>query len=209
MQTFVFNKVINRSVFKVIMGEFDLMLSFVSILFGIGYSKLLNAVPYVFSKNEKTSILYQLFFIYTFAAGIVHFWGFTNAIGNQDYNFNYFLCDVSLACFFYALCAFVSPSNFETINSWKEYFLKIRSKIWLCQILMVINKMLLVQFTMKDEALMNEVILVVIIPWFTISCFGFFVKNITTQYILTVVSLIHTGIAIFATALQDVSGLTS
>ena len=140
------------------MGEFDLMLSFVSILFGIGYSKLLNAVSYVFSKNEKTSILYQLFFVYTFAAGIVHFWGFTNAIGNQDYNFNYFLCDVSLACFFYALCAFVSPSNFETINSWKEYFLKIRSKIWLCQILMVINKMLLVQFTMKDEALMNEVI---------------------------------------------------
>ena len=191
------------------MGEFDLMLSFVSILFGIGYSKLLNTVPYVFSKNEKTSILYQLFFVYTFAAGIVHFWGFTNAIGNQDYNFNYFLCDVSLACFFYALCAFVSPSNFETINSWKEYFLKIRSKIWLCQILMVINKMLLVQFTMKDEALMNEVILVVIIPWFTISCFGFFVKNITTQYILTVISLIHTGIAIFATALQDVSGLTS
>ena len=44
------------------------------------------------------------------------------------------------------------------INSWKEYFLKIRSKIWLCQILMVINKMLLVQFTMKDEALMNEII---------------------------------------------------
>ena len=43
------------------MGEFDLMLSFVSILFGIGYSKLLNIVPYVFSKNEKTSILYQLF----------------------------------------------------------------------------------------------------------------------------------------------------
>ena len=82
------------------MGEFDLMLSFVSILFGIGYSKLLNAVPYVFSKNEKTSILYQLFFVYTFAAGIVHFWGFTNAIGNQDYNFNYFLCDVSFACFF-------------------------------------------------------------------------------------------------------------
>ena len=190
------------------MGEFDLMLSFVSILFGIGYSKLLNIVPYVFSKNEKTSILYQLFFVYTFAAGIVHFWGFTNAIGNQDYNFNYFLCDVSFACFFYALCAFVSPSNFEKINSWKEYFLKIRSKIWLCQILMVINKMLLVQ-TVKDEALMNEVILVVIIPWFTISCFGFFVKNITAQYILTVISLIHTGIAIFATALQDVSGLTS
>ena len=54
------------------MGEFDLMLSFVSILFGIGYSKLLNAVPYVFSKNEKTSILYQLFSVYTFAAGIVH-----------------------------------------------------------------------------------------------------------------------------------------
>ena len=73
---------------------------------------------------------------------------------------------------------------------------------------MVINKMLLVQ-TVKDEALMNEVILVVIIPWFTISCFGFFVKNITTQYILTAISLIHTGIAIFATALQDVSGLTS
>ena len=190
------------------MGEFDLMLSFVSILFGIGYSKLLNAVPYVFSKNEKTSILYQLFFVYTFAAGIVHFWGFTNAIGNEDYNFNYFLCDVSFACFFYALCAFVSPSNFEIINSWKEYFLKIRSKLWLCQILMVINKILLVQ-TVKDEALMNEVILVVIIPWFTISCFGFFVKNITTQYILTVISLIHTGIAIFATALQDVSGLTS
>ena len=115
---------------------------------------------------------------------------------------------MSFACFFYALCAFVSPSNFETINSWKEYFLKIRSKIWLCQILMVINKMLLVQ-TVKDEALMNEVILVVIIPWFTISCFGFFFKNITAQYILTVISLIHTGIAIFATALQDVSGLTS
>ena len=115
---------------------------------------------------------------------------------------------MSFACLFYALCAFVSPSNFEIINSWKEYFLKIRSKIWLCQILMVINKILLVQ-TVKDEALMNEVILVVIIPWFTISCFGFFVKNITTQYILTVISLIHTGIAIFATALQDVSGLTS
>ena len=73
---------------------------------------------------------------------------------------------------------------------------------------MVMNKMLLVH-TVKDESLINEIILVVIMPWFTISCFGFFVKNITTQYILTVISLIHTGIAIFATALQDVSGLTN
>ena len=38
------------------MGVFDLMLSFVAILFGIGYSKLLNIVPNVFSKNERFRI---------------------------------------------------------------------------------------------------------------------------------------------------------
>ena len=35
-----------------VVGVFDLMLSFVAILFGIGYSKLLNIVPNVFSKNR-------------------------------------------------------------------------------------------------------------------------------------------------------------
>ena len=58
------------------MGVFDLMLSFVAILFGIGYSKLLNIVPNVFSKNEKSNLTFQLFYIYVFFAGIFHFWGF-------------------------------------------------------------------------------------------------------------------------------------
>ena len=53
---------------EVVVGVFDLMLSFVAILFGIGYSKLLNIVPNVFSKNEKSNLTFQLFYIYVFFA---------------------------------------------------------------------------------------------------------------------------------------------
>ena len=51
------------------MGVFDLMLSFVAILFGIGYSKLLNIVPNVFSKSEKSNLTFQLFYIMYFLLG--------------------------------------------------------------------------------------------------------------------------------------------
>ena len=75
------------------MGVFDLTLSFVAILFGIGYSKLLNIVPSVFSKNGKSSLTFQLFYIYIFFAGLLHFWGFTNNLGIENYDFGLFFLE--------------------------------------------------------------------------------------------------------------------
>ena len=125
------------------MGVFDLMLSFVAILFGIGYTRLLNIVPDVFSKNEKSNLTFQLFYIYVFFAGILHFWGFTNNLGIENYDFVLFCLDVILSCTIYALCALTCPINVEKIESWRNHYIKVRSKVWICQFLLIANKALL------------------------------------------------------------------
>ena len=124
------------------MGVFDLMLSFVAILFGIGYTRLLNIVPDVFSKNEKSNLTFQLFYIYVFFAGILHFWGFTSNLGIENYDFVLFCLDVILSCTIYALCALTCPINVEKIESWRDHYIKVRSKVWFCQFLLIANKAL-------------------------------------------------------------------
>ncbi len=121
------------------LGVFDLMLSFVAILFGIGYTRLLNIVPDVFSKNEKSNLTFQLFYIYVFFAGILHFWGFTSNLGIENYDFVLFCLDVILSCTIYALCALTCPNNVEKIESWRDHYIKVRSKVWICQFLLIAN----------------------------------------------------------------------
>ena len=191
------------------MGVFDLMLSFVAILFGIGYTRLLNIVPDVFSKNEKSNLTFQLFYIYVFFAGILHFWGFTSNLGIENYDFVLFCLDVILSCTIYALCALTCPINVEKIESWRDHYIKVRSKVWICQFLLIANKALLGVIVPQNEDQQFVTFIVVILPWFTFSCLGFFFKNMTIQFITILLSLAHTTMAAFATLLSDASGLTN
>ena len=191
-----------------ILGVFDLMLSFVAILFGIGYSKLLNIVPSVFSKNEKSSLTFQLFYIYIFFAGILHFWGFTSNLGIENYDFSLFFLDVILGCTFYALCTLTCPNNEVKINSWRDHYIKVRSKVWFCQFLLIANKTILGIIIPQNEEQQFVGYVVVILPWFVFSCLGYFFKNMKIQFITILLSLAHTAMAAFATLLSDVSGLT-
>ena len=194
---------------EVVVGVFDLMLSFVAILFGIGYSKLLNIVPNVFSKNEKSNLTFQLFYIYVFFAGIFHFWGFTNNLGIENYGFGHFFLDVIFSCTIYALCALTCPTNLEKIDSWRDHFIKVRSKVWFCQFLLIANKALLGVIVPQNEDQQFVTYIVVLLPWFIFSCLGFFFKNMTIQLITILLSLAHTTIGAFATLLSDASGLTN
>ena len=191
------------------MGVFDLMLSFVAILFGIGYTRLLNIVPDVFSKNEKSNLTFQLFYIYVFFAGILHFWGFTSNLGIENYDFVLFCLDVILSCTIYALCALTCPINVEKIESWRDHYIKIRSKVWICQFLLIANKALLGVIVPQNEDQQFVTFIVVLLPWFTFSCLGFFFKNMTIQFITILLSLAHTTMAAFATLLSEASGLTN
>ena len=191
------------------MGVFDLMLSFVAILFGIGYTRLLNIVPDVFSKNEKSNLTFQLFYIYVFFAGILHFWGFTSNLGIENYDFVLFCLDVILSCTIYALCALTCPINVEKIESWRDHYIKVRSKVWICQFLLIANKALLGVIVPQNEDQQFVAYIVVLLPWFTFSCLGFFFKNMTIQFITILLSLAHTTMAAFATLLSDASGLTN
>ena len=192
-----------------ILGVFDLTLSFVAILFGIGYSKLLNIVPSVFSKNEKSSLTFQLFYIYIFFAGILHFWGFTSNLGIENYDFVLFCLDVILSCTIYALCALTCPINVEKIESWRDHYIKVRSKVWICQFLLIANKALLGVIVPQNEEQQFITYIVVLLPWLTFSCLGFFFKNMTIQLITIILSLAHTTMAAFATLLSEASGLTN
>ena len=185
------------------------MLSFVAILFGIGYTRLLNIVPDVFSKNEKSNLTFQLFYIYVFFAGILHFWGFTNNLGIENYNFGLFCLDVILSCTIYALCALTCPINEEKIESWRDHYIKVRSKVWFCQFLLIANKALLGVIVPQNDDQQFVTFIVVLLPWFTFSCLGFFFKNMTIQLITILLSLAHTTIGAFATLLSDASGLTN
>ena len=191
------------------MGVFDLMLSFVAILFGIGYTRLLNIVPDVFSKNEKSNLTFQLFYIYVFFAGILHFWGFTSNLGIENYDFVLFCLDVILSCTIYALCALTCPNNVEKIESWRDHYIKVRSKVWICQFLLIANKALLGVIVPQNEDQQFVTFIVVLLPWFTFSCLGFFFKNMTIQFFTILLSLAHTTIGAFATLLSDASGLTN
>ena len=191
------------------MGVFDLMLSFVAILFGIGYTRLLNIVPDVFSKSEKSNLTFQLFYIYVFFAGILHFWGFTSNLGIENYDFVLFCLDVILSCTIYALCALTCPINVEKIESWRDHYIKIRSKVWICQFLLIANKALLGVIVPQNEDQQFVTFIVVLLPWFTFSCLGFFFKNMTLQLITIILSLAHTTMAAFATLLSEASGLTN
>ena len=190
------------------MGVFDLMLSFVAILFGIGYTRLLNIVPNVFSKNKKSSLTFQLFYIYVFFAGILHFWGFTSNLGIENYDFVLFCLDVILSCTIYALCALTCPINEEKIESWRDHYIKVRSKVWFCQFLLIANKTILGIIIPQNEEQQFVGYVVVILPWFVFSCLGYFFKNMKIQFITILLSLAHTAMAAFATLLSDVSGLT-
>tara|TARA_A100001035_G_scaffold269010_1_gene254561 strand:+ start:256 stop:813 length:558 start_codon:yes stop_codon:yes gene_type:complete len=185
------------------------MLSFVAILFGIGYTRLLNIVPDVFSKNEKSNLTFQLFYIYVFFAGILHFWGFTNNLGIENYNFGLFCLDVILSCTIYALCALTCPNNVEKIESWRDHYIKVRSKVWICQFLLIANKALLGVIVPQNEEQQFITYIVVLLPWLTFSCLGFFFKNMTIQLITIILSLAHTTMAAFATLLSEASGLTN
>ena len=191
------------------MGVFDLMLSFVAILFGIGYTRLLNIVPDVFSKNEKSNLTFQLFYIYVFFAGILHFWGFTSNLGIENYDFVLFCLDVILSCTIYALCALTCPINVEKIESWSDHYIKVRSKVWICQFLLIANKALLGVIVPQNEEQQFITYIVVLLPWLTFSCLGFFFKNMTIQLITIILSLAHTTMAAFATLLSEASGLTN
>ena len=191
------------------MGVFDLMLSFVAILFGIGYTRLLNIVHDVFSKNEKNNLTFQLFYIYVFFAGILHFWGFTSNLGIENYDFVLFCLDVILSCTIYALCALTCPINVEKIESWRDHYIKVRSKVWICQFLLIANKALLGVIVPQNDDQQFITFIVVLLPWFTFSCLGFFFKNMTIQLITIILSLAHTTMAAFATLLSDASGLTN
>ena len=191
------------------MGVFDLMLSFVAILFGIGYTRLLNIVPDVFSKNEKSNLTFQLFCIYVFFAGILHFWGFTSNLGIENYDFVLFCLDVILSCTIYALCALTCPINVEKIESWRDHYIKVRSKVWICQFLLIANKALLGVIVPQNEEQQFITYIVVLFPWLTFSCLGFFFKNMTIQLITIILSLAHTTMAAFATLLSEASGLTN
>ena len=194
---------------EVIVGVFDLMLSFVAILFGIGYTRLLNIVPNVFSKNKKSSLTFQLFYIYVFFAGILHFWGFTNNLGIENYNFGLFCLDVILSCTIYALCALTCPINEEKIESWRDHYIKVRSKVWFCQFLLIANKALLGVILPSNEEQQFITYIVILLPWLIFSCLGFFFKNMTIQLITIIMSLAHTTMAAFATLLSEASGLTN
>jgi len=191
------------------LGVFDLMLSFVAILFGIGYTRLLNIVPDVFSKNEKSNLTFKLFYIYVFFAGILHFWGFTSNLGIENYDFVLFCLDVILSCTIYALCALACPINVEKIESWRDHYIKIRSKVWICQFLLIANKALLGVIVPQNEEQQFITYIVVLLPWLTFSCLGFFFKNMTIQLITIILSLAHTTMAAFATLLSEASGLTN
>ena len=191
-----------------ILGVFDLTLSFVAILFGIGYSKLLNIVPRVFSKNEKSSLTFQLFYIYIFFAGILHFWGFTSNLGIENYDISLFFLDVIFSCAFYALCTLTCPKNEYKINSWRDHYIKVRSKVWFCQFLLIANKTILGIIIPQNVEQQFVGYVVVILPWFVFSCLGYFFKNMKIQFIAILLSLAHTAMAAFATLLSDVSGLT-
>ena len=191
-----------------ILGVFDLTLSFVAILFGIGYSKLLNIVPSVFSKNEKSSLTFQLFYIYIFFAGILHFWAFTNNLGIENYDFGLFFLDVIFSFTFYALCTLTCPTNEDKIISWRDHYIKVRSKVWFCQFILIANKTILGIIIPSNEEQQFVAFVVVILPWFVFSFLGYFFKNMKIQFITISLSLCHTAIAAFATLLSDVSGLT-
>ena len=192
-----------------ILGVFDLTLSFVAILFGIGYSKLLNIVPSIFSKNEKSSLTFQLFYIYIFFAGILHFWGFTSNLGIENYDFSLFFLDVILGCTFYALCKLTCPNNEDKIISWRDHYIKVRSKVWFCQFLLIVNKALLGVILPSNEEQQFITYIVILLPWLIFSCLGFFFKNMTIQLITIIMSLAHTTMAAFATLLSEASGLTN
>ena len=99
--------------------------------------------------------------------------------------------------------------QFEKIESWRDHYIKVRSKVWICQFLLIANKALLGVIVPQNEDQQFVTYIVVLLPWFTFSCLGFFFKNMTIQFITILLSLAHTTIGAFATLLSDASGLTN
>ena len=95
------------------------------------------------------------------------------------------------------------------IDSWRDHFIKVRSKVWFCQFLLIANKALLGVIVSQNEEQQFITYIVVLLPWLTFSCLGFFFKNMTIQLITILLSLAHTTIGAFATLLSDASGLTN
>ena len=144
-----------------------------------------------------------------FLLGFFYFWAFTNNLGIENYDFVYFFLDVIFSCTFYALCVLTCPTVVEKIDSWRDHFIKVRSKVWFCQFLLIANKALLGLIVPQNEDQQFVTYIVVLLPWFTFSCLGFFFKNMTIQFITILLSLAHTTIGAFATLLSDASGLTN
>ena len=80
------------------------------------------------------------------------------------------------------------PINEEKIESWRDHYIKVRSKVWFCQFLLIASKALLGVIVPQNEDQQFVTFVVVLLPWFTFSSLGFFFKNMTIQLIAIIMS---------------------
>ena len=83
------------------------------------------------------------------------------------------------------MCDLIAPNDCEKITSWKDHFLKIRGKYWVCH--MILDNLMFGHFYFiegfRDDSLI-EIFLGAYLPWFSISIIGFYFSYLKIQGIL-------------------------
>ena len=192
------------------MASFEVSIALASIIYGFGFARLLHGVVYIFSKDRGYLTL-KILWLYLFLQGITHFWGLTHNSELENYNFNLFFLDALKSSLFYFVCDKICPATAEKIDSWKEFFIKERSKIWLGQILLACNMLIAIllglNFVLTEG--FYEVFFVGILPWTALSCLGYFSKNLQINFYAALLNFFHILFFVLATSQQETAGFLS
>ena len=164
------------------MTIFEHIQAFVSILAGLAVARLLHALPFVFLK-ERRFWIHSLIFIYTISNVIAIWWGTMSQMLVEQWNILKFSIYIFIFSTVYLQCDIVSPSNAENINSWKEYFSKIRFKFYLtylfCNLSLFINQVYVLPVGLTLETTFIHSI------WAILCILGMLYTNIWIQGLVT------------------------
>ena len=114
----------------------------------------------------------------------ISFWGMYN-FSEKNINFLEFNLLLSYWGVYFFMCDLIAPHDCEKITSWKDHFLKIRGKYWVCH--MVLANLIFSHFYFiegfRDNSLI-EIFLGAYLPWLSISIIGFYFSSLKIQGIL-------------------------